>query len=178
MLYQLEDRRVRLVGDGHYVAPNASVIGSVVLHPYSTVWFNAVLRGDNEPIVVGAESNVQDGAVLHTDDGFPLEIGPECTIGHMAMLHGCTIGRNCLIGIKAVVMNGAQVGDNCIIGANALVAEGKVIPPGSLVLGSPGRVVRTLAPEEIIGLREFVEIYLDKALRYRRGFRPDSGVRE
>jgi carbonic anhydrase/acetyltransferase-like protein (isoleucine patch superfamily) len=176
MIYQLESRRVQLRGEGHYVAHNAAVIGSVILHARSSVWFNAVIRGDNESISIGAESNIQDGAVLHTDDGFPMDIGPEVTVGHMAMLHGCTIGRNCLIGLKSVVMNGAVIEPDCIIGANSLIAEGKTIPARSLVMGSPGRVVRELRDDEITGLREFVDIYLRKIDKYRRGFKPDIGV--
>ena len=178
MIFQLEDRRVRFRGDEHYIAPSAAVIGSVVLENRVSVWFNAVIRGDNEPIHIGAETNIQDGVVLHTDPGCPLIIGSEVTVGHMAMLHGCTIGNNCLIGIKAVVMNGARVGDNCIIGANALVAEGKEIPDGSLVVGSPGRVIRRLTDDQIGNLREFVDIYLEKLTRYSASFKPDTGVRE
>ena len=176
MIYQLEDRRVEFRGEKHYVAPNASVIGSVTLHDRVTVWFNAVVRGDNEPIEIGEETNIQDGVVLHTDDGYPLKIGRACTIGHMAMLHGCIIGDGSLVGIGAVILNGAKIGKNCVIGANALVAEGKEIPDGSLVVGSPGRIVRTMGEEEIGGLREFVEIYLSKLERYSRSFKPDSGV--
>ena len=178
MLYQLEERRVRLIGAPHYVAHNATIIGSVTLLAGASVWFNAVLRGDNEPITVGEQSNIQDGAVLHTDDGFPLTVGREVTVGHMAMLHGCTIGNNSLVGIKAVVMNGAMIGECSIVGAGALVTEGKRIPPRSLVLGSPGRVVRTLSDEEIGGLAEFVDHYIDKTDRYSRSFRPDTGIRE
>ena len=153
MLFQLEDRRVELIGDEHFVAHNATVIGSVVLGECTSVWFNAVLRGDNEPIVVEANSNIQDGSVLHTDPGCPLHIGPGVTVGHKVMLHGCTIGENTLIGINAVVLNNARIGRNCMIGANALVSEGKEIPDNSLVVGSPGRVIRTLDEQQIENLR-------------------------
>ena len=137
MKFAIGERRVECRGD-HYIAPNATVIGSVVLEQDASVWFNAVLRGDNDLITLGARSNVQDGAVLHTDTGIPLTVGPDCTIGHMAMLHGCVVGAGSLIGIKAVVLNHARIGKQCIIGANALVTEGKDIPDRSLVVGSPG----------------------------------------
>jgi len=176
MIYQLGDRRVRLRGEGHFIAENASVIGSVDLGARTSIWFNAVLRGDMEPIVLGEETNIQDGAVLHTDPGFPIEIGQAVTVGHLAMLHGCTIGRGCLIGIKSIIMNGARIGEGCIIGANSLIAEGKHIPPRSLVLGSPGRVVREVTAEETALLRDYVEEYLERIDRYRATLRPDTGV--
>jgi carbonic anhydrase/acetyltransferase-like protein (isoleucine patch superfamily) len=141
VIYQLNDRRVQREGET-YVAPGAMLIGSVLLKPNANVWFNAVIRGDNELITVGEDSNVQDGSVLHTDMGYPLDIGRGVTIGHKVMLHGCTIGDYSLIGINAVVMNGAKIGKYCIIGANALIPEGKVIPDGSLVVGSPGKIRR------------------------------------
>ena len=131
-----------------------------------------------EPIVIGEESNIQDGAVLHTDPGFPLYVGDAVTVGHMVMLHGCTIGANSLIGIKSVIMNGAEIGEGCIVGANSLVAEGKRIPPRSLVLGSPGRVVREVTDDETALLRSYVDEYLERIVRYRTTLRPDSGVRD
>ena len=166
MLLQLEDRRVQAEGD-YWVADTARVIGSVLLKRDASVWFNAVLRGDNELITVGECSNVQDGAVLHTDPGCPLVIGSHVTIGHKAMLHGCTIGDNSLIGINAVVLNRAKIGRNCLIGANALITEGKEIPDNSMVLGAPGKVVRELTEEEIRGLRWSAVHYVENARRFR-----------
>jgi carbonic anhydrase/acetyltransferase-like protein (isoleucine patch superfamily) len=172
-LYTLGDARVELRGGGHYVAPGAILIGRVVLEDRATVWFGAILRADNEPIVIGARSNVQDGAVLHADPGFPLTLGAGVTVGHQAMLHGCTVGDGTLVGIKAVVLNGATIGRECLIGANALVAEGKVIPDRSLVLGSPGKVVRTLSDEDVAKLRHAADVYVANGERYRDGLRPD-----
>jgi len=148
-VYDLGAAKPTLPPEGEYwIAPTATVIGNVVLKKNASVWFGAVLRGDNDPIVVGENSNVQDGSVLHTDTGIPLIIGANVTIGHKVVLHGCTIGDNSLVGIGAVVLNGATIGKNCLIGAGALIAENKVIPDDSLVLGAPGRVVRTLSPEQ------------------------------
>ncbi len=172
MLYSLEGRAVELHGSSHFVAHNATVIGRVVLEDQTSVWFNAVLRGDNEPIVIGERSNVQDGCVFHTDPGFPLTLGRGVTVGHMVMLHGCTIGDNSLIGIKSVILNGAKIGRNCLIGANTLITEGKVIPDNSVVMGSPGKVVRELDAAGIEGLREPAESYVNKIQRYRETFRP------
>lgn len=149
-LYALDGVNVSTPGEGRYwVAPNAALMGRVVIEADASIWFGAVLRGDNETITVGARSNVQDGCVLHTDPGFPLTIGPDCTIGHMVMLHGCTIGAGSLIGIGAVILNGARIGENCVIGAKALITEGKVIPPRSMVMGAPGKIVRELSDDEI-----------------------------
>lgn len=167
MLFKLQERRVSLLGEGHFIAPNATLIGAVVLHDRSSVWFNAVLRADNEPIVIGEESNVQDGTIMHTDPGFPLRVGRGVTIGHMAMLHGCEIGDNSLIGINATVLNGARIGKGCLIGAGALITEGKQIPDNSMVLGSPGRVVRQLEPERVELLREAAQVYVRKSRLYR-----------
>jgi carbonic anhydrase/acetyltransferase-like protein (isoleucine patch superfamily) len=134
-----------LPAEGEYwIAPNATVIGRVILRKNASIWFGAVLRGDNDPIVIGENSNIQDGSVLHTDTGSPLTIGKNVTVGHMAMLHGCTVGDNSLIGIGAVVLNGAVIGKNCLIGAKALIPEGKVIPDNSVVMGAPGKVVKEL----------------------------------
>lgn len=169
MFFQLGDRRVVAEGD-HFVAPGAMITGSVVLKPNVNVWFNAVIRGDVEPITVGACTNVQDCAVLHTDAGSPLIIGDYVTVGHKVTLHGCEIGNNSLIGINAVVLSGAKIGRNCLIGANALVTEGREIPDNSMVLGSPGKVVRQLSDAEITGLRESAEGYVKRSQWYMAEF--------
>jgi carbonic anhydrase/acetyltransferase-like protein (isoleucine patch superfamily) len=147
MIYSLGDRRVRAEGD-YFIAESATVIGSVLLKNNASVWFNAVIRGDNDLIVIGENSNVQDGSVLHTDGGVQLVIGSNVTVGHKVMLHGCTIGDNTLIGINSVILNGAKIGRNCLIGANTLITEGKEIPDNSMVLGSPGKVVRELSEQQ------------------------------
>ncbi|MEM7507501.1 MAG: gamma carbonic anhydrase family protein [Pseudomonadota bacterium] len=152
-----------------YVAPGARVIGDVRLSAMATVWFNAVLRGDNEPIILGAGSNIQDNCVCHVDPGFPLTIGEDVTVGHSAVLHGCTIGDGSLIGMGAMVLNGAVIGKGCLIGAKALVTEGKVIPDHSMVLGAPGKVVRTLDAEAVARLRLSAESYKSKLPIYRDG---------
>ncbi|OIQ88279.1 2,3,4,5-tetrahydropyridine-2,6-dicarboxylate N-acetyltransferase [mine drainage metagenome] len=164
-LYQLGEIRPE-VGRDVFVADTARVIGRVRLADASSVWFGAVLRGDNEPIEIGAGSNVQDGAVLHTDPGFPLSVGRGVTIGHQAMLHGCTVGDGSLIGIQAVVLNGARIGRNCLVGAGAVVTEGKEFPDGSLILGAPARVVRTLDAAQIEGLRANALTYVERAARF------------
>ncbi|MDD2915314.1 MAG: gamma carbonic anhydrase family protein [Gallionella sp.] len=166
MLYRLEDRIPELRGTWHFVADNASVIGTVILENNASIWFNAVLRGDNEPIHIGENSNIQDGAVLHTDPGAPLTVAANVTVGHQATLHGCTIGEGSLIGIKAVILNHAVIGKNCLIGANALVTEGKVIPDNSLVVGSPGKVLRTLTAEEIAAMHANTARYVERAAHY------------
>ena len=152
-----------------YVAPNATIIGRVRLCANSSVWFGATLRGDNEPIVIGAQSNVQEDAVLHTDVGFPLTVCEYVTIGHQAVLHGCTIEEGALIGIQAVVLNGAVVGRNCLVGAGAVVTEGKRFPERTLVLGAPAKVVRDLTDEEVAGLREAADHYVRRRVEYRAG---------
>ncbi len=159
-----------------FIADTARVIGRVSLGARASVWFGAVVRGDNEPIVVGENSNVQDGAVLHTDPGFPLQIGSGVTIGHQAMLHGCTVGDGSLIGIQAVVLNGARIGRNCLVGAGALVTEGKEFPDGSLIIGSPARAVRELTPEQIARLRANAEIYVERARLYRTSLQGVGGT--
>ena len=168
MIYNLGARRVRLNGAGHFVAPNAVVVGSVTLEEQVSVWFNVVIRGDNEDIVVGPRSNIQDGSVLHTDEGVPLRIGGSVSVGHLAMLHGCIIGEGSLIGIKAVILNHAVIGKECLIGANTLITEGKAIPDRSLVLGSPGKVIRSLTPDEVAGMRWIADHYVENGGRYRR----------
>ena len=165
MFYDLEDKKPKNSGE-NWVAPNATIIGDVTLEKNSSVWFNAVIRGDNEKIHVGEGSNVQDGSVLHTDPGCPLRIGKDVTIGHIVMLHGCTIGDNSLIGIGAVILNNAKIGKNCIIGAKALITENKEIPDNSLVVGAPGRVVRKLTDEEIGKITENAKHYQDNWKRY------------
>jgi carbonic anhydrase/acetyltransferase-like protein (isoleucine patch superfamily) len=170
MLYALGDRRPTLPEDGDYwVAPGAHLIGDIVLHPGASVWFNCTLRGDNEAIVVGAGSNIQENCVLHTDMGYPLVIGANCTIGHKAMLHGCIIGDGSLIGMGATVLNGARIGRGCLIGAGALVTEGKEIPDGSLVMGSPGRVVRELDEAAQAKLLKSAEGYRANMARFKAG---------
>ena len=173
MIYELGQRRVERAPDV-FIAPNATLIGSITLRSRSSVWFNAVLRGDNDPITIGEETNIQDGSILHTDEGVPLGLGRGVTVGHKAMLHGCTVGEYSLIGIGAVVLNRAQIGAYCIIGANALVPEGKEIPEGSLVLGSPGRVVRSLSEAERGSLRQSAATYVANAARYLGQLRPES----
>jgi len=169
-LYALGDRSPD-VHDGAWVAPCAHVIGRVILRADSSIWFGACLRGDNEAITVGEGSNVQENCVFHTDPGFPLTIGAGCTIGHKAMLHGCTIGQNTLVGMGATILNGARIGANCLIGAGALVTEGKEIPDGSLVMGMPGKVVRPLDAAAIEGLRMSALRYQERARLFRADLR-------
>jgi carbonic anhydrase/acetyltransferase-like protein (isoleucine patch superfamily) len=172
-LYEYEGARPVLPASGRFfVAPGAMLIGRVVLEEDASVWFNAVLRGDNEPITVGARSNVQDGAVFHTDPGFPLVIGAGCTIGHGVILHGCSIGENSLIGMGATVLNGAKIGANSLVGAGALITEGKEFPPNALIVGSPARVMRTLDDKAIKMLGAAAQFYIDRAARYRDAFTP------
>ena len=173
MKYSLGDRRIICKGD-YWIASNATVIGSVVLGENASIWFNCVVRGDDDTITIGENSQLQDGCVVHVDPGFPVTVGKGVSVGHMAMLHGCTIGDGSLIGIKSVILNGAKVGRNCLIGANALITEGKEIPDGSLVIGSPGKVVRQLSAEEIKGINSFADYYVREFKRYRKGFRPDD----
>ena len=167
MIYSLDGIAPDIAADA-WVAPDANLIGKVVLEPGASVWFGATLRGDNEEIRVGAGSNVQDSSVLHTDMGYPLVIGANCTIGHKAMLHGCRIGAGSLIGMGATVLNGARIGQGCLIGAGALITEGKVIPDFSLVMGAPGKVVRLLDAEAQQRLLASAAHYRDNAARYRR----------
>ena len=171
MIYSLGDRKVEFHGDDWFIANNATVIGSVVLKQNASLWFNVVARGDNDVITIGENSNVQDGAILHTDPGILLTIGRNVTVGHLAMLHGCIIGDNSLIGIKSLIMNRAVIGKNCLIGANSLIPEGKVIPDGSLVMGSPGKVVRTLTEQEIERLRGSADRYVENFKKFKRDLR-------
>jgi carbonic anhydrase/acetyltransferase-like protein (isoleucine patch superfamily) len=168
--YSLSGVAPTLPEDSEYwIAPDASVIGHVILKTNASIWFGAVVRGDNEPIIVGENSNVQDNSVLHTDMGMPLTIGANVTIGHKVMLHGCHIGDGSLIGIGAIVLNGARIGRGCLIGAGALITEGKEIPDYSLVMGAPGKVVRTLDPEQAAGLAAGAMHYVENWKRYRAG---------
>src|SRR6056297_201212 len=167
-LYMLDGHSPRIARDT-WIAPDANLIGKVVVEEAASVWFGCTLRGDNEEILIGAGSNVQENCVMHTDMGFPLVIGAGCTIGHKAMLHGCTLGENTLIGMGATVLNGAKIGKNCLIGAGALVTEGKDIPDGSLVMGAPGKVVRTLDDKAIEGLRASALHYQENMRRFRDG---------
>ncbi len=167
-LYELDGIAPEVPEDGNYwVAPGAHVMGRVVMKPGSSVWFGAVVRGDNDPIVIGENSNVQDGSVLHTDLGKPLTIGANVTVGHNVMLHGCTISDNCLIGIGSVIMNSVHIGENCLIGANTMITEGKEIPDNSLVMGSPGRVIRQVSDEHIAMIHHSAEIYLANWKRFQ-----------
>jgi carbonic anhydrase/acetyltransferase-like protein (isoleucine patch superfamily) len=168
--YSLGERKVAFRGPDWFIADNATVIGSVVLENNASVWFNVVIRGDSDVITLGENCNVQDGSVLHTDAGILLTLGRDVSVGHLAMLHGCTVGDNSLIGIKAVVLNRAVIGKNCLIGSNALIPEGKVIPDGSLVVGSPGRVVRQLTEQEIAGLKSIADHYAERFKRYKTEF--------
>mmetsp|Transcript_2709 Transcript_2709/g.5663 ORF Transcript_2709/g.5663 Transcript_2709/m.5663 type:complete len:182 (+) Transcript_2709:114-659(+) len=173
MLYSL-GRAVPSLGPSCWVAPTASVIGRVILKDDTSVWFGATLRGDNELITIGERSNIQDNAVLHVDSGAPLTIGDDVTVGHEAMLHGCTIGNNTLIGMGATVLNHAVVGNNCIVGANSLISEGKIIPDGSLVIGTPGKVVRQLTEEQIAVNKMSAAHYVENAAHYREQLRQVS----
>lgn len=173
MIYSLGERHVEFRGD-YYVAPSAAVIGSVVLGHNASVWFNCVLRGDNDLITVGDNSNVQDASVLHIDDGLPLTLGANVSIGHKVMLHGCSVGDNSLIGINAVILNHARIGKNCLVGASSLVTEGKQIPDGSLIMGSPARFVRSLSQAEIEGISQIADHYVQKSALYRSSLREQS----
>ncbi|HOY34581.1 MAG TPA: gamma carbonic anhydrase family protein [Piscinibacter sp.] len=169
-IYQLDDDIPR-IAETAWVADSAQVIGRVALEEGASVWFGAILRGDNEWISIGRGSNVQDGSVLHTDMGCPLTIGADVTIGHQVVLHGCTIGDGSLVGIQAVVLNNAKIGKNCLVGAGALVTEGKEFPDGSLIMGSPARVVRQLSPEQFERIKLGAVHYLENAARYRKGLK-------
>lgn len=169
-IYQLGDA-VPQIHESAWVADSAQVMGRIELEQDVSVWFGAVLRGDNEPIRIGRCSNIQDGSVLHSDVGQPMTVGPYVTVGHQAMLHGCTIGEGSLIGIGAIVLNGARIGKNCLVGAGALVTEGKEFADGSMILGSPARVVRQLTSEQIAGIRRNVLGYVENARQFKAGLR-------
>lgn len=169
-VYALNDT-VPQLHETAWVADSATVIGNVRLHEEASVWYGAVVRGDNELITVGRGSNVQDGSVLHTDHGFPLTLGEGVTVGHQVTLHGCSIGDGSLVGIQAVVLNGARIGRNCLVGAGALVTEGKEFPDNSLIMGSPAKMVRELTPEQSQRLRQSAQNYIANAARHRDGLR-------
>jgi len=169
-LYQLDDKRPVLPEEDRcWVAPDAHVIGDVILGADVGIWFGAVLRGDNEPITIGAGTNIQEGVMIHADPGFPATIGAGCTIGHHAIIHGCTLGGNTLVGMGATILNGAVIGNNCLIGANALVTEGKTFEDGSLIVGSPAKAIRKLDAVAIEGLRVTAEKYVSNIKRFREG---------
>ena len=167
MFYDLKDKKPKNSGE-NWVAPNATIIGDVTLEKNSSIWFNAVLRGDIENIHIGEGSNVQDGSVLHTDPGCPLKVGKDVTIGHMVMLHGCNIGNDTLIGIGSTILNKAKIGSNCIIGANSLITENKVIPDNSLVVGSPGKIVREVSKEDIKNIKANAKEYIEYWKKYSK----------
>lgn len=170
-IYRLADRLPH-IDPSAFVAPGAHVIGSAILHEQTSVWFGAAIRADNDIISIGARSNLQEGAVLHTDPGLRLEIGEDVTIGHQAMLHGCTIGSGSLIGIQAVILNGAVIGEGSLVGAGALVTERKVFPPRSLIIGSPAKVARQLTEQEVAGLLASAQTYVKRAQVFREGLQP------
>lgn len=172
--YALTDAVPDLAPDS-WVASSADVIGAVRLGAGASIWFGAVVRADNGAIVIGDRTNIQDGAVLHSDPGAPLTLGQDCTIGHRAVLHGCTIGDRVLIGMGATVLNHAVIADDCVIGAGALVTEGKSFPPRSLIVGAPARAVKMLTDEQLAGLRMSAAVYVEKAKRYRTDLRPVNG---
>ena len=175
MKYTLDGVRVETDGDDYWIAPTAAVIGKVRLAKNASVWWGAVLRGDNELITVGENSNVQDACVLHTDPGFPLTIGANVTIGHMVMLHGCTIGDGSLVGIGSVILNGARIGRNCLIGAKTLIGEGKEIPDNSLVMGIPGKVVKSVSAEQAERIGRGTLKYVQNWQRYSSGLKAEPG---
>lgn len=172
MNYQLSDRRVRVLGSAHYIAPNATLIGDVTIHSRATIWFGAVLRGDNEPITIGEESNIQDGCILHTDPGFPLRVGAGVTVGHAAVLHSCDVGDGTLIGIHATILTDAVIGRDCIIGANSLVTGGARIPDGFLAFGSPAKPQRPLTDAERQHIRHSAEEYWQRGAQYAKSLKP------
>ena len=176
-IYAIDDISPEFPANGSYwVAPDANLIGRVRLREDASVWFGCTLRGDREWIEVGARSNVQENSILHTDPGFPLTIGADCTIGHGVMLHGCTIGDGCLIGMGAIVLNGAKLGKNCLVGAGALVTEGKEYPDGSMIVGAPGKAIRTMDAEAIAKFSRGAQHYVENAKRYRAGLRRVDGA--
>lgn len=174
MIYQLNDRTPTLPSDDYYIAKNATVIGDVNIKKGVSIWYNTVLRADVETITIGESTNIQDSSVLHVDIGYPLVIGDRVTVGHRVMLHGCYIDEESLIGIGAVVLNGARIGRHCLIGANSLITEGKEIPDGSMVMGAPGKVVRTLSEAEIEGIRLSAASYVLNGRRHQAELRPFS----
>ena len=171
-LFAIGERRVQLLGEHHYIAHDATLVGDVTLHNDVSIWFQVVIRAENDRITIGEGCNVQDGSVLHVDPGFPMTLGTQVSIGHKVMLHGCTVGDGSLIGINSVIMNGARIGRGTLVGANTLIAEGKEIPDGVLVLGSPGKVVRELKPEERERLLKVASGYVERGRFYRTNLKP------
>ena len=169
-LYQLDELAPR-IADTAWVADSAQVIGNVELAEDASVWFGCILRGDGERLSIGRGSNVQDGSVIHADPGFPVTLGQNVSIGHQVMLHGCTVGDGSLIGIQSVLLNGAKIGKNCLVGAGSLVTEGKEFPDGSMIMGSPAKVVRQLTPEQIEGLQRVAKHYVENARRFKAGLK-------
>ena len=169
-IYQLDDHTPD-IHESTWIADSAQVMGAVSLHANTSVWFNAVIRGDTETITIGEGSNIQDLAVIHADNGLPVVVGKHVTVGHQVMLHGCTIGDESLIGIAAVVLNGARIGRNCVVGAGSVVTEGKEFPDGSLIMGTPAKVVRQLTPEQIEGLLNSAKHYMNNSLRFKNGLK-------
>jgi carbonic anhydrase/acetyltransferase-like protein (isoleucine patch superfamily) len=173
-LFSIGERRVELRGAHHYIAYDATVVGSVILEADVSVWFKVVIRAENDQVSIGEGSNIQDGSVLHVDPGFPLTLARDVTVGHKVMLHGCSVGAGSLIGINSVIMNGARIGAGSLIGANTLIAEGKQIPDGVLVLGSPGKVVRALSPEERSNLLQIARGYVERSKLYKGGLKESA----
>jgi carbonic anhydrase/acetyltransferase-like protein (isoleucine patch superfamily) len=170
-LFSIGERRIELRGEHHFIAPGAALVGSIVLENNVNVWFNVVIRADNDQVTIGEGCNIQDGSVLHVDPGYPMSLARRVTIGHKVMLHGCTIGEGALIGINSVVMNGARIGAHSLVGANTLIAEGKEIPEGVLVLGSPGKVVRELKQQEKDFLLTIAQGYIDRSRYYKENLK-------
>ncbi len=170
-IFSIGDKRVELLGAHHFIAHDATLVGAITLEAGANIWFQVVIRAENDIVRIGEGTNVQDGSVLHVDPGFPLTLGRRVTIGHKVMLHGCTVGEGSLVGINSVVMNGARIGRGALIGANSLIPEGKEIPDGVLVLGSPGKIVRELKPEERANLLRIADGYVERAQRYRTELR-------
>jgi carbonic anhydrase/acetyltransferase-like protein (isoleucine patch superfamily) len=171
-LYAIGDRRVELRGDHHFIAHDATLVGSIVLEQDVNIWFKVVIRADNDNILIGAGTNIQEASVLHVDPGFPMTLGRNVTVGHKAMLHGCAIGDGALVGINSVILNGAKVGAGSLIGANALITEGKEIPPGVLVMGSPGKIIRELKKEEQENLARIAGNYVERSRFYVKNLKP------
>jgi carbonic anhydrase/acetyltransferase-like protein (isoleucine patch superfamily) len=171
-LFAIGERRVALRGQDHFIAYDATLVGDITLESHVSVWFKVVIRAENDRILIGEESNIQDGSVLHVDPGYPLTLARRVTVGHKVMLHGCSIGEGTLIGINSVVMNGARIGRHALVGANTLIAEGKEIPDGVLVLGSPGKVVRDLTAEEKARLLQIAQGYVERGRSYRESLKP------
>ena len=171
-LFSIGERRVQLLGDHHYVAHDATLVGDITLHNNVNVWFQVVIRAENDRVTIGEDCNIQDGSVLHVDPGYPMTLGPRVSVGHKVMLHGCTVGEGSLIGINSVILNGARIGRGTLVGANTLITEGKEFPDGVLVLGSPGKVVRELKPEERANLLRVASGYVERSKLYKSSLKP------